>query len=244
MRAACISTRGLRVAHAFKHIVSGHVLFQVTSCFRSRLPASLINGPTVARRQSECESDRVCRRGLGARRLGAECNRPWIAVSLSEVLFMVLTTNAKSRHRSCLASSGVSARNRRLSGATASGRTVEPLRSRVPGHGRGRSSIRRRAAGARVYEIDRLTDLARIVRSSRPVGRDQFHCRAPRQIQLLRSAEAPTVANRIGDNEALEISPDRDTTAPQRDVAGPCASLSTAPLAPARTPAGNRGFST
>src|SRR5215472_764760 len=27
------------------------------------------------------------------------------------------------------------------------------------------------------------------------------------------------------------ISPDRDTTAPQRDVAGPCASLSTAPLA-------------
>jgi len=95
MRAACISTRGLRVAHAFKHIVSGHVLFQVTSCFRSRLPASLINGPTVARRQSECESDRVCRRGLGARRLGAECNRPWIAVSLSEVLFMVLTTKRK-----------------------------------------------------------------------------------------------------------------------------------------------------
>ena len=64
-------------------------------CFRSRLPPSLTNGPTVARRQSECESDRVCRRGLGARRLGAECNRPWIAVSLSEVLFMVLTTKRK-----------------------------------------------------------------------------------------------------------------------------------------------------
>ena len=40
------------------------------------------------------------------------------------------------------------------------------------------------------------------------------------------------------------ISPDRDITAPLRDVAGPCESLSTAPLAPARTPAGNRGFST
>jgi hypothetical protein len=36
----------------------------------------------------------------------------------------------------------------RLSGATASSRTVEPLRSRVPGHGRGRSGIRRRAADA------------------------------------------------------------------------------------------------
>ena len=34
-------------------------------CFRSRLPPSLTNGPTVARRQSECESDRVCRRALG-----------------------------------------------------------------------------------------------------------------------------------------------------------------------------------
>ena len=65
------------------------ILFQVTSA------ASLSNGPTVARRQPEGESDRVCRRGLGARRLGAECNRPWIAVSLSEVLFMVLTTKRK-----------------------------------------------------------------------------------------------------------------------------------------------------
>ena len=65
------------------------ILFQVTS---TRLTNQRT---TVARRQSECESDRVCRRGLGARRLGAECNRPWIAVSLSEVLFMVLTTKRK-----------------------------------------------------------------------------------------------------------------------------------------------------
>jgi len=53
----------------------------------------------------------------------------------------------------------------------------------------------------------------------------------------------PTGASRIGDTRGTEISPDRDTTAPQRDVAGLCGSLPTVLPGVAATPGQNPGFS-
>jgi hypothetical protein len=66
---------------------------------------------------------------------------------------------------------------------------------------------------------------------------------ASRAAQPALGGGAPTGANRIGDNCGTEISPDRDTTVHQRDVAGPCASLPTVPLGLAPTLAENPGFS-